>query len=49
MAFRNFVDFYVDSYIKPWHRFPPYAVGMLLGFLLYHTRDRKQFPLNKVI
>ena len=37
-----------DYYSQMWTRFPAYLVGILLGYLLHHTRNKK-VVLNKVL
>jgi len=34
-------------YIKPWHRFGPYVIGILLGYILHSTKSRP-FKMSKV-
>ena len=29
------------NYVKPWCRFSPYIVGILLGYILHKTKGRK--------
>ena len=41
-------DYMEWGYIKPWNRYSPYIVGVLLGYLL-HVTKRKQFKLSKVL
>ena len=36
-----------DYYVQMWTRFPPYLVGILLGYLLHHTKNKK-VVINKV-
>ncbi|ELT96272.1 hypothetical protein CAPTEDRAFT_85683, partial [Capitella teleta] len=31
-------DWYVDFYIKPWCRYTPYAIGTLLGYIMFKTK-----------
>ena len=42
------LDYMEWGYIKPWNRYSPYIVGVLLGYLLHITK-RKQFKLSKVL
>ena len=35
------------GYVKPWNRFSPYIVGILLGYILHITK-RKTIKLSKV-
>ena len=30
-----------DYYYKPWCRFQPYLIGMLMGFILHKTKNTK--------
>ena len=41
-------DYMEWGYIKPWNRYSPYIVGVLLGYLL-HVTKRKQIKLSKVL
>ncbi|XP_023338416.1 nose resistant to fluoxetine protein 6 isoform X2 [Eurytemora carolleeae] len=38
-------NLYVDFYEAPWVRYQPYLVGILLGYILHHTRE-KQVKIN---
>ena len=40
-------DFMTWFYYKPWTRFSPYMVGILLGYLLHNTKS-KPFKMSKV-
>ena len=40
-------DYMEWGYIKPWNRYSPYIVGVLLGYLLHITKT-KQIKLSKV-
>ena len=33
--------YYSDYYVQMWTRFPAYLVGILLGYLLHQTRNKK--------
>ena len=35
-------------YIKPWNRFGPYVIGILLGYILHSTKSRP-FKMSKVV
>ena len=37
----------IDNYVKPWCRFSPYIVGILLGYFLHITKG-KPFKMSKV-
>jgi peptidoglycan/LPS O-acetylase OafA/YrhL len=37
---RNYT-YHVDFYFVPWARYQPYLVGILLGYILHHTRGKK--------
>ena len=41
-------DYMEWGYIKPWNRYSPYIVGVLLGYLLHITK-RTQIKLSKVL
>lgn len=41
-------DYMEWGYIKPWNRYSPYIVGVLLGYLLHITKS-KQIKLSKVL
>ena len=30
-----------DYYMKPWFRFQPYLIGMLLGYILFKTKNKE--------
>ena len=36
----QFHDFH-DYYSKPWFRFQPYLIGMLLGYILFKTKNKQ--------
>jgi hypothetical protein len=40
-------DYGLWFYVKPWCRFSPYIVGILLGYILHITKT-KQFKISKV-
>lgn len=40
--------FYGDYYVQMWTRFPPYLFGILLGWILYRTKNSK-VNMNKVL
>ena len=40
-------DYMEFGYVKPWNRFSPYIVGILLGYILHITK-RKTIKLSKV-
>jgi len=40
-------DFFQDYYVQMWTRFPPYLLGILLGWFLYYTKGKK-IKMNKV-
>ena len=40
-------DYMQWLYIKPWHRFGPYIIGILLGYILHSTKSRP-FKMSKV-
>ena len=40
--------FYGMVYIKPWSRIGPYAVGILLGYLLFREGQTSSQPFKKV-
>ena len=44
---RNNRHYYSDYYYQMWTRSPPYLIGILLGFLLHQTKNKKIF-INKV-
>ena len=33
-------DYMTWGYIKPWNRFTPYIVGILLGYFLHNTKTK---------
>ena len=33
--------FYVDSYYAPWLRYQAYLIGLILGYVLHHTRGKE--------
>ena len=33
-------DYFENNYIKPWCRFQPYLVGILLGYILHCTKSK---------
>ena len=35
--------YHVDFYFLPWARYQPYLVGILLGYILHHTRGQEIF------
>merc|ERR1712141_154689 len=35
------------NYVKPWCRFSPYIVGLILGYFLHITKN-KQFKMNRL-
>jgi hypothetical protein len=35
-------------YFKPWNRFGPYVIGILLGYILHRTKSRP-FKMSKVV
>jgi hypothetical protein len=37
----------MNNYVKPWCRFSPYIVGMLVGYALHVTKNKK-FRISKV-
>ena len=37
-----------DFYVKPWDRFQPYLIGLMLGFGLHHMRNKKTFEFSTV-
>ena len=41
-------DYMQWLYIKPWHRFGPYVIGILLGYILHSTKSRP-FKMSKVV
>ena len=54
--FRNFLNppqpekigtYFEWNYVKPWCRFSPYIVGLILGYFLHITKN-KQFKMNRV-
>ena len=42
----NSRDYFVHVYIKPWTRCAPYAIGLVLGYLLHATKCKVN--MNKV-
>ena len=44
---RNNRHYYSDYYYQMWTRSPPYLIGILLGFLLHQTKNKK-ILINKV-
>jgi len=32
--------YYLDLYFAPWNRYQPYLVGVVLGYILHHTRGK---------
>lgn len=43
-------EYFRDHYMQTYARFPPYLIGILVGWILYNTNQKKQiFLLNKVI
>ena len=36
-----------DFYTKPWNRYQPYIMGILLGFILYKLKDKKSLKISK--
>ena len=36
-----------ENYVKPWCRFSPYIVGILLGYILHNTKQ-KPFKMSLV-
>jgi hypothetical protein len=40
-------DYMYWFYVKPWNRFSPYIVGILLGYILHITKT-KPFKISKV-
>ena len=41
------MDYYEWNYMKPWCRFSPYIIGLILGYILHITK-KKPIKLNKV-
>ena len=41
-------DYMQWLYIKPWNRFGPYVIGILLGYILHSTKSRP-FKMSKVV
>lgn len=39
--FQTDYTYRVDFYFVPWARYQPYLVGILLGYILHHTRGKK--------
>lgn len=42
------VDYFTWNYVKPWCRFSPYIIGMVVGYILHVTKN-KPLKLNPVI
>ena len=42
---KNYMEWF---YIKPWTRFGPYIIGILLGYILHSTKSRP-FKMSKVL
>ena len=40
-------DYFTWNYVKPWCRFSPYIIGLILGYIL-HISKNKPIKLNKV-
>lgn len=49
--YRGDETFFEWNYVKPWCRFSPYIIGILLGYILYTTKDRpvKINPVSTII
>ena len=43
-AYKDYMEW---AYVKPWNRFSPYIIGILLGYLLHRTKG-KQIKISKV-
>lgn len=43
----NIVEYTEENYYAPWARCQPYIVGIGLGYILHHTRN-KNIKINKV-
>ena len=43
----DYKDYNKWEYIKPWNRYSPYIIGVLLGYLLHETKGR-QIKFSKV-
>ena len=41
-------DYFNWNYIKPWCRFSPYIIGILLGYLLHITK-KQPFKMNRLV
>ncbi|XP_071495105.1 O-acyltransferase like protein-like [Diadema antillarum] len=37
------------TYAKPYTRIPTYLVGMVVGYVMFRLKDKKDFKLNKVV
>ncbi|XP_071490399.1 nose resistant to fluoxetine protein 6-like [Diadema antillarum] len=37
------------TYAKPYTRIPTYLVGMVVGYIMFRLKDKKDFKLNKVV
>ena len=46
-TFNDNDTYMIDNYVKPWCRFSPYIVGILLGYFLHITKG-KPFKMSKV-
>ena len=44
----DYQNFMVHSYVKPWMRFTPYIMGILLGYLLHITKN-KPVKINNLV
>ena len=40
-------DYFEWNYVKPWCRFSPYIIGLVLGYIL-HVTKKKPIKLNHV-
>ena len=43
----HIADYFEFNYVKPWNRFSPYIIGIILGYLLHITK-KKPVKLNSV-
>ena len=34
-------DYFFSNYLVPWCRFSPYIAGVIMGYILYRTKDKE--------